>query len=87
MASFRVDWLKSAKKDLRKLPSQDVARIIEATDALASDPHPRGSKKLSGSESGHRIRVGDYRVIYDVLDFLLIVEIQAVGHRKDIYRK
>ena len=87
MASFRVEWVKSAKKDLRKLPSHAVARILEVTAALGQDPFPRGSKKLTGSENSYRVRIGDYRVIYDILDCLVIIEIQAVGHRKDIYRK
>jgi mRNA interferase RelE/StbE len=62
-------------------------RILDATAELGREPHPQGSKKLTGSENSYRIRIGDYRVIYDILDSLVIIEVQAVGHRKDIYRK
>jgi mRNA interferase RelE/StbE len=56
-------------------------------DRLAEDPRPAGSKKLKGSDESYRIRVGDYRVIYDVLDVIRIVLIQRVRHRKDAYRE
>jgi mRNA interferase RelE/StbE len=61
-----------------------VARIIQAVDNLA--PFPPGSVKLTGSDTAWRIRIADYRVIYQVLNDRLVIEVVKVGHRRDIYR-
>ena len=86
MASFSIQWRNSTKKDLRSLPPHEVARIIAAVEKLADEPFPHGSQKLSGSEHTHRIRIGDYRVVYEVFRESKIIEVQRVGHRKDVYR-
>lgn len=86
MASYRLEWRKSTKKDLRRLPSQEVKKTIEAVEALMGDPFPYASEKLSGSEHAYRIRIGNYRVIYEVFTSILLVEIQRIAHRKDVYR-
>ena len=86
MALFSIQWRNSTKKDIRNLPKQEVARIIDAVSLLADDPMPHGSQKLSGSERSYRIRIGDYRVIYEVFTDSHTVEIQRVRHRKDVYR-
>lgn len=86
MASFDLQWRKSTSKDLRRIPRQAVSRIIAEVEKLAEEPLPRGSEKLSGSERTYRIRVGDYRVVYELLRNAKIVEIQRVRHRKDVYR-
>jgi mRNA interferase RelE/StbE len=86
MASFKIEWRKSTKKDLRKIPQAEVRRIIETVDQLSEEPHPSYSTKLSGSERTYRIRVGDYRVIYEVFDDRIVIEVLKVGHRKDVYR-
>ena len=86
MASFEIQWRSSTKKDLRGLPTGDVARIIAAVEKLSEEPLPHGSQKLSGSEHTYRIRVGDYRVIYEVLLAAKRIEVQRVRHRKDVYR-
>jgi len=87
MGSFSIQWRGSTKKDIRSLPSDDVARIVAAVTSLADEPLPHGSQKLSGSERTYRIRVGDYRILYEVFTDSHIVEIQRVRHRKDIYRR
>ena len=87
MASFKLQWRASTKKDLRKLPRQEVPRIISAAEALANDPFPQGHEKLSGAEHTYRIRVGDYRILYEVDVAQRVLEIQRVRHRKDAYRK
>ena len=86
MVLFSIQWRNSTKKDIRNLPKQEVARIIDAVSLLADDPMPHGSQKLSGSERSYRIRIGDYRVIYEVFTDSHTVEIQRVRHRKDVYR-
>jgi mRNA interferase RelE/StbE len=87
MASFNLQWRSSTKKDLRKLPSREVERILAEVESLAEEPFPHGSEKLAGAEHTCRIRVGDYRVIYEVFTQSRIVDIQRVRHRKDVYRK
>ena len=86
MASFDLQWRASTKKDLRGIPRDDVARIIATVAQLADEPLPRGSQKLGGSERTYRIRVGDYRIVYELLREAKVVEIQRVRHRKDVYR-
>ena len=86
MDSYSIQWRSSTKKDIRSLPKQEVARIIAAVSDLSNDPLPHGSQKLSGSDRTYRIRIGDYRVIYEVVAEARIVEIQRVRHRKDVYR-
>ena len=86
MASFRIEWRKSIKKDLRKLPPQEIPRAVAAVELLADDPFPHGVEKLSGSEHAYRIRVGDYRIVYEVFVDAKLIEIQRVRHRKDVYR-
>ncbi len=84
--AFRIEWKKSTRKDLRKLPSTTVDKIIEAVEDLAVNPFPHGVEKLSGSEHAYRIRLGDYRVVYEVVAESKLIEVQRVRHRKDVYR-
>jgi mRNA interferase RelE/StbE len=86
MEPFELRWRASTKNDLRKLPPQEVARIISAVEQLAREPLPHGSEKLAGSEQTYRVRVGDYRIVYEVLSQARVVEIQRVRHRRDVYR-
>jgi mRNA interferase RelE/StbE len=84
--ALRVEWKKSTKKDLRKLPAGVVDRVIATVDALVNEPFPPGIEKLAGAEHAYRIRLGDYRIIYEVLVEAELIEIQRVRHRKDVYR-
>ncbi|HZL79953.1 MAG TPA: type II toxin-antitoxin system RelE/ParE family toxin [Candidatus Limnocylindrales bacterium] len=84
--AFRIEWKKSTRKDLRKLPAGTAERIVEAVENLAENPFPYGVEKLSGSEHAYRIRLGDYRIVYEVVTESKLVEIQRVRHRKDVYR-
>jgi mRNA interferase RelE/StbE len=84
--AFRIEWKKSTRKDLRKLPPATVDRIIGAVEDLAENPFPNGVEKLSGSEHAYRIRLGDYRVVYEVVAESKLIEVQRVRHRKDVYR-
>ena len=87
MASYKIQWKRSAKKELKKLDKQIIVRILQAIENLVANPYPSGSKKLIGSDSIYRIRVGDYRIIYNIQSSVLIIEIIKVGHRREIYRK
>jgi mRNA interferase RelE/StbE len=86
MASYRIAWRKSTKKDLRRIPPVEVAKIIRAVESLGTDPFPTGHKKLSGSQRAYRIRVGDYRIIYEVHGSVLLIDVVRVGHRRDVYQ-
>ena len=85
MASYELVFKKSVAKDLRRLPQQDVRRILERIRSLADDPRPSGCEKLSGLER-YRVRVGVYRVIYEIQDRILMVLVVKVAHRGDVYR-
>ena len=84
--AFRIEWKKSTRKDLRKLPADTVERIVEVVENLAENPFPHGVEKLSGSEHAYRVRLGDYRIVYEVVTESKLIEIQRVRHRKDVYR-
>lgn len=62
------------------------ARIARRIDNLATDPRPQGCEKITGSDDLYRIRVGDYRVVYQVRDERLLILVILIGHRRDIYR-
>lgn len=85
MARFDLEFVPSVKKDLKKIIKPDVPRILEAIDQLQYDPKPQGSKKLVNEEL-YRIRVGVYRIVYEIHEGKLIVHIVKVGHRKSIYK-
>jgi mRNA interferase RelE/StbE len=85
MAFYSVQWKASAAKEIKKLPKKDLQRVITKINALKQNPFPNGSLKLTGSECTYRFRVGDYRVIYNLLESILTIEIVRVRHRKDVY--
>jgi len=86
MASCRVEITKSAAKDLRGLDRKWIPTIVETIEALESDARPSGCKKLMGSDHTYHIRIGDYRVVYDIHDDTLIVLVVRMRHRRDVYR-
>ena len=86
MASYRVELVRSAAKDLRGIDRKWIPRIVTAIEALESDPRPAGCKKLVGSDHTYRVRIGDYRVVYDIHDATLIILVVRIRHRRDVYR-
>ncbi|HAA46033.1 MAG: addiction module antitoxin [Halomonas sp. 54_146] len=86
MANYKLVFKKSVSKDFRPIPNKDVTRILQRIEELQEDLRPIGSEKLSGQER-YRIRQGVYRIIYEVVDELLIVTVVKVGHRKHIYKR
>jgi mRNA interferase RelE/StbE len=85
MASYKIEWKKSAAKDLKNLPSDLITRIVRVVEQLADNPFPHGVKKLAGAEHSYRIREGAYRILYTVGKGTLTIEIVKIGHRKDVY--
>jgi len=83
---YRIEFTTCAAKDLKALERPVLKRIAARIDALANDPRPPSAKLLAANERLYRIRVGDYRVIYEIEDRTVLVLIIRVGHRREIYR-
>ncbi|MCC6422387.1 MAG: type II toxin-antitoxin system RelE/ParE family toxin [Phycisphaerales bacterium] len=84
---YTVVFKPSAHKALLKLDRVIQRQLIEAADTLADDPRPHGVEKLSGEHNLWRIRVRDWRMVYEIQDRQLVVLVLKVGHRRDIYRR
>lgn len=85
MPVYEVFLSKAARKQLALFPAFIHNRIIEDISNLSSFPRPAGCKKLKGYKNSYRIRVGDYRIIYEIEDKVLRILVVAIGHRKNIY--
>jgi len=85
VASYSIEIKRSAAKELAELPKQDRHRVIARIENLAHDPRPSGSEKLSGQER-YRVRQGDYRILYEIHDHVLVVVVVRIGHRREVYR-
>jgi len=84
MESYKIVIKKSAAKEIEKLPRKDRSRIVERISGLSIDPRPVGCCKLSGQEK-YRIRQGNYRILYQLIDDEVLVVVVKVGHRRDVY--
>ena len=82
---YKIVFRGRADKQLQRLQPVDYRRIKQHIDALADDPRPPGIKKLTGQE-GYRLRVGTYRILYDIDDEARLVTVYRVKHRRDVYR-
>lgn len=85
MNKYEVLLTSKAERQLDKLSNYVAKPILKAIISLANDPRPSGCKKLKGRPA-YRIRIQDYRIIYEIKDKVLLVEVIAIGHRKDIYK-
>jgi mRNA interferase RelE/StbE len=83
--SYRVSLTASAEKELHALPAKMIARIVPRLEALAAVPRPPGCKKLKGGDSEWRIRVGDYRAVYEIDDTAQTVDVTRIAHRREVY--
>ncbi len=86
MDSYKVELTRSAEKDLRRIDRRYIPNIYSAIEGLQSDSRPNGSTKLSGSDHTYRLRVGVYRVVYEVTDSKLVILVIRIAHRKDVYK-
>ena len=87
MARFELVFKRSVAKDLRRIPNQDVARILARVDTLRNNPRPGDAKKLSESER-YRLRQGVYCILYEIEDARLVVTVVQMGHRREqVYRR
>ena len=85
MAKYKITFKKSVAKDLRVVPKSDIQKILNKIDSLAENPRSEGCIKLSGKEN-YRVRQGLYRIIYEIKDGQLIVNVVKVAHRSHIYK-
>ncbi|HWS34349.1 MAG TPA: type II toxin-antitoxin system RelE/ParE family toxin [Actinoplanes sp.] len=85
--SYRIEVAPAAVRQLRKLDRGAQRRVQAAIELLAGEPRPNGAKKLVGGEGEWRVRTGDYRIVYQIHDNVLLVLVVAVGHRRDIYER
>ncbi|UCF91289.1 MAG: type II toxin-antitoxin system RelE/ParE family toxin [Desulfobacterales bacterium] len=84
--SYRIEVKRSAAKALKKIPKADRKRIADKIDSLAEGPPNPDTTKMKGNNPFHKIRVGDYRIIYEIQEDVLLILVVKIGHRKDIYR-
>ena len=85
MASYSVEIKRSAAKEIEALPPKDRRRVVTKIEGLSRNPRPPGCEKLSGQEK-YRLRHGDYRILYEIIDQRLLVTVVRVGNRRDVYR-
>ncbi len=83
--TWQIRILRGAIKQLEALPARDYKSVKAKILSLAEDPRPAGSQRLKG-RPGYRVRQGNYRIIYDIFDQILTVEVIRIGHRKNIYK-
>ena len=86
MASYSILLTKSAAKELESVPTKDRQRIITKIGTLADNPRPVGAERLSGDDK-YRICQGDYRILYEIADAVLIVTVVRIGNRREVYRR
>lgn len=86
MTPYEVTIARRAVKALAALPRKEQQRIRAAIDLLADTPRPPGCVAMAGEAHAYRVRVGDYRIVYDVFDDRLVIQVVRIGHRRDVYR-
>jgi len=84
-AGFRVEIAPLARRQIRKLDRKAQQAVVDRIEQLGSAPRPAGVKKLVDTDDLYRVRVGDYRIIYQIRDRELVVLVVKVGHRRNVY--
>jgi mRNA interferase RelE/StbE len=87
MASFKVIFKPSVERDLRRLPKAIVSRVIDRAESLAANPFPPQAKRLISTEGLYRLRVADYRIVYEVNPEAGVVVVHYIRHRAEVYRR
>ena len=87
MVIYQIEWKASSIKDLKQIDRSIIKLILKRINLLQNEPRPPGVRKLQGTTSMYRIRVGNYRVIYEINDNVLLIYVIRVRHRKDVYKK
>lgn len=85
--TYRIDLSPAASRQLRKLDPSARRRVQAAIELLATEPRPPGAKTLVGGAGEWRVRTGDYRIVYEINDGVLVILVLAVGHRREIHQR
>jgi len=85
--TYTIKFRPAVERSLKKLPKKELIRIKRKTDALAENLPDPGTTKMKGNNTFHKIRAGNYRIIYEIHDDTLMVRVTKIGHRKDIYKR
>jgi len=85
MAKYEITFKKSVAKDLRSIPNAEITRILNRIDKLKSDPRAEGCIKLPGHKK-YRVRQGIYRIIYEIRDNTLVINVIKIAHRSNVYK-
>jgi len=85
--TYSVEFRPAVLKSLKRLPKKDLRRIKKKIDRLAEDLPDPATTKMKGNNPFHRVRSGDYRIVYQILEDRLVILVVKVGHRKDVYKR
>ena len=86
MSNYKIEFKKSALKEIKKINKTDAKKIMARIGELASEPRPFNCIKLTNDDK-YRVRVGDYRVLYAIIDDLLVINVVKIKHRKEVYKQ
>jgi mRNA interferase RelE/StbE len=86
MTQYRIEVSATAERQLKKIRREDLVRILRSISLLADEPRPAGCRKMTGYDDIYRIRVGNYRVIYEIDEKRIVVIILKIGHRREVSR-
>jgi mRNA interferase RelE/StbE len=87
VVTYRIEWKRSALREFKKLPQAIQTIVQQAVEKLRNDPRSGGCRKLAGFDSVYRVRIGDYRLVYEVQDKAILVYILRVRLRREAYRE
>lgn len=85
MEKYKITFKKSVAKDLQSIPNKDVVKILKQINTLAENPRGEGCIKLSGNDK-YRVRLGLYRIVYQIRDDVLVVNVVKIAHRSSVYK-
>lgn len=86
MKDYEIVIVGAVRRQLKQINRDDKKRILDKIQSLAENPRPYGYKELKGNDNLFRIRAGDYRIIYEIQDKILLITVLKVGNRRDVYR-
>lgn len=84
---YSVEFRPSVLKDLKRFPKRDLAKIKKKIEEIGINLPSLSTTKMKGNNAFHKIRSGDYRIIYEIHDDKLVILVVKIGHRKDVYKK
>ena len=84
---YVIKFRPAVEKDIRHLPQKELIRIKRKIESLAENLPDRSTTKMKGNNNFHKVRVGDYRIVYEIHDDVLVMLVVKIGNRKDIHKK